>query len=338
MKILNDKKLANYVTMRIGGFAKDIIAVENEDDIIEAYEYAKKANLPTLTLGAGSNIVFRDEGFNGVVILNKIPGLLIDSDLGYVQASGGVIWDDVVRKTIQNNLCGIEALTSIPGTCGAAPVNNIGAYSQELKDSVEYIRAYDTLENRFVDIDNFKCNFGYRNSRFKSKDYGRFIISKISLRLNKTPINYCAPDYPSLLEELEKRQISKPKPTDVQQALNYIRNKKLPNPKVLPNTGSFFKNPIVSTELANKLLAKYPNMPIYPQNNDTTKLAAGWLVEQAGLKGYKQNGIWVYDKQALVLINESANSFKELWLMAEHIIKTVQQEFGVMLDPEPEII
>jgi UDP-N-acetylmuramate dehydrogenase len=338
MNIADDKKLANYVTMRIGGFAKLIVEVSNEFEIVEAVNYAKSKNLKLMCLGGGSNIVFSDNGFDGLVIINKIPGLMIDKLSGVVRLGAGTKWHDVVLQTVESGLVGIEALALIPGTCGATPVNNIGAYGQELKDVFLSLRAFDIQTNQFVEIQNSDCNFSYRNSRFKSNDYGRFIISSITLQLKPKPEIYIAPQYPALTNYLNQLEIYYPSPENVMRSVIAIRSTKLPDPAKLANCGSFFKNPIVDTDKMQKLLASFPSMPHYPTPDGREKLSAGWLIDTAGLKNYRQDGMWVYDKQALVLVNENAHSFKNLASMVEYIQSTIQTVYGISLEPEPEII
>ena len=339
METLSNKNLSNYVTMKLGGPAKEIVIAYNENDIVEAFNFSQKNNIPLITIGNGTNVIFSDHGFDGLVVLNRIKGVQIDAETGLILAASGEKWDDIVQRSIELGFVGIESLTDIPGTVGAAPINNIGAYGQELSETLTKVRAYDTKTKSFVEILNSDCAFAYRNSRFKSVDYGRFIICGVSLQLNKTPKDYPAPTYPTLVEELGRQGVAKPTPLDVRRALFIVRNNRLPNPIDLPNSGSFFKNPIVSNERANELLKSYPTMPSWPVvNTGYVKLSAGWLIENAGLKGYRQGGIWIYDKQALVLVNESAKSFKDLWYMAEHIIKIVDQKYKVVLEPEPEII
>jgi UDP-N-acetylmuramate dehydrogenase len=338
MDILTDKKLANYVTMRLGGPAAVIVAVKSEQDIAKAVSFAKSQHLPIITLGSGSNIIFRDSGFHGLVIINKIPGLSLDQTSGLMQIGSGVIWNDVVQQAVSANLSGVEALALIPGTVGAAPVNNIGAYGQEIKDSLISLKAFDAESDQFVEITNTECDFSYRHSRFKNQEHGRFVICQINLQLCPTQAEYQPPNYPSLLSELKRQNIIHPTVCDVQQVVANIRRNRLPDPDRLASTGSFFKNPIANTATVSRLLKDYPAMPYFPLPDGIAKLAAGWLIEAAGLKNYRQSGIWVYDKQALVLINESARSFNDLWLMAEHIIKTVNEKFGVILETEPEII
>lgn len=338
MDILPNKQLARYVTMRIGGPANTIIAIYSEQDIIKAVEYTKNKNMPLITIGAGSNIIFKDNGFDGIVLVNKIFGLEVDDSSSLVQAGSGVRLDEVVQKAVDANLCGIESLSGIPGTIGAAPVNNIGAFGQEIKNTLESVRAFDTTSNQFVEIPNDQCSFSYRDSRFKTKGHRRFIISQVTLKLKPAAADYQAPNYPSLLTEITKQGITNPTPRDIRRIVIAIRQEKLPDPVRLANSGSFFKNPVVQPDMVNKLLQTYPDMPHYPQTDGTEKLAAGWLIEQAGLKNYQQNGIWVYDKQTLVLINESARNFTDLWLMVEHVVNTVNQKFDIILEPEPEII
>jgi UDP-N-acetylmuramate dehydrogenase len=323
--------------MKIGGPARYIIEICSEQDITDAVGFAEEKELPIITIGAGSNIIFKDDGFSGVVLLNKIPGLSIDAS-GIVKTGAGVNWTEVVSKAVQADLSGIEAMALIPGTAGASPVNNIGAYGQEIKDSLESLVAFDTLAKQFVELSNSDCDFSYRDSRFKTKEHGRFIISQITLKLNTDANNYQPPEYPALKLELERQNITKPTPKDVEKVVTAMRQAKLPNPAWLANTGSFFKNPTVSNETADELVKSYPDIPSYPQPDGTKKLAAAWLIDKAGLKNYRQNGIWVYDRQALVLVNESANSFNDLQKMQDLITNKVKEKFGVFLEVEPEII
>jgi UDP-N-acetylmuramate dehydrogenase len=338
MKFIDDNQLAHYVTMRIGGPANKLAIVESEQDVEEAASYAGNHNLPIITIGWGSNIIFSDDGFNGVVLINKISGLDINNQNGTITAGAGVITDDIVKQTVANNFVGMEALSGIPGTIGAAPVNNIGAFGQEIKDTLVKIRAYDTTNKKFVEVPKSECHFGYRDSVFKSKEHGRYIIVKVELQLRKLDNTYQTPAYPSLQTELTKLSRAKPTLQDVRQTILDLRNKRLPNSKELANTGSFYKNPMVNKARIAELLAKYPAMPHYPQADGSEKLSAAWLIETAGLKNYRQNGFWVYDKQPLVLVNESSTSFKDLAAINDKIISTVKTNFGITLETEPEII
>lgn len=338
MKFLDDTQLAHYDTMRIGGPAAYIAVAETEQDILEAYNFTKAKNIKLQVIGAGSNIIFTDAGFDGLVLINKIPGLLIDQQTNQVRIGAGTLWHDAVVKTVESGLCGIEAMALIPGTCGGAPVNNIGAYGQELKDVLVNLTAFDTASGNFIVLDNSACHFSYRNSLFKSESYGRYIISSLTLQLKSITDAYMPPQYPSLQAELDKNNIIYPTPDQVMQAVINIRSAKLPDPALLANTGSFFKNPFDVSEHVTALLATYPDMPHYPQADGKEKLSAGWLIEQAGLKNHRQNGMWIYDKQALVLVNEQATSYADLEAMQATIIKAVYDKFGIALEPEPEIL
>lgn len=337
MNFLPETKLANYTSMRIGGPAKIIAELNNEQDIIDAVNYARENNLKLLVIGQGSNIIFGDSGFDGLVLVNKIPGLLIDQFSGTVRIGAGTPWHEVVTQTVEAGFIGVEAMAMIPGASGATPVNNVGAYGQEIKDTLVSVRAFDMQTNQFVELQNADCAFGYRTSRFKTTDYGRFIISSITLKLQQKTSNYQAPDYPALQADLIQREIYYPTPEDVMRSIILIRTTKLPDPKRLANAGSFFKNPVITTEKLSELLQSYPTMPHYPMPDGHEKLAAGWLIEQAGLKNQRQNGIWVYERQALVLVNENAQSFADLWAMVTYIQKTIFDIYGVKLEPEPEI-
>lgn len=337
MNFLEDTSLSNYVTMKLGGQARVITTVTNEQDVIEAVAYARANNLPFLVIGEGSNIVFGDNGFDGLVIVNKITGLLIDKQTGLMRIGAGTHWHTVVEQAVENDLTGIEAMALIPGSTGATPINNVGAYGQDISNTLQSVYVYDTKELRFTELSNEQCRFAYRNSIFKDDEYGRYIIVSVTLALQQLTATYQPPNYPSLQQELAKQDIFYPTPGDVMRAVIAVRSTKLPDPAILANTGSFFKNPIVSKEKADALLAKFPDMPTYPQDNGDVKLAAGWLIESAGLRGKKERGIWVYDKQALVLVNESAHSFEDLQHMITVVTQAVEQKFAVTLQPEPEI-
>ncbi len=327
-------QLSQFTTMRIGGPAKYLCTIKSEADLIEAIDFSKLNNLEILVIGKGSNIVFKDSGFDGLVIVNEIGGIEIDTANSTILAGSGEVWDVVVEKSVEKNLIGIESLSLIPGTTGGAPVNNIGAYGQEIKDTILSVRAYDLQQNEFVDLNNSDCEFRYRDSIFKSSQFGRYIIISVKLQLKPYEKDtYIAPTYQSLTDNLPPN----PTPKIVRETVIKVRTQKLPDPNLIANTGSFFKIPIVSNEVASKLLLKYPDMPVYDYKNDK-KISAGWLIENCGLKDFRQNGIWVYNKQALVLVNESSNSFKDLDLMIQKIQSAVNDKFGLMLEIEPEII
>jgi UDP-N-acetylmuramate dehydrogenase len=338
MDFLTDNVLAHYVTMRIGGPAKGIAVAYNEQDVVNVASYARKNNLKLITIGSGSNIIFTDKGFEGIVLVNKISELIVDEENGMVAAGSGVLTDNVVAKTVEAGLAGMEALSGIPGTIGAAPVNNIGAYGQEIKDTLVQVSAFDTVLDKFIDIPKEDCGFGYRDSIFKSIDHGRYIITKILFLLKPATVDYTAPDYPSLTAELTRRKLTKLTPSDIRKVILDLRKNRLPNTDKLPNTGSFFKNPMVSKTAFEKLYQLYPEMPHYPQPNGREKLAAAWLIEKAGLKDYRQDGFWIYDQQPLVIVNEKSTKYSDLQKMIDTVTTTVKEKFNVRLEPEPEII
>jgi UDP-N-acetylmuramate dehydrogenase len=334
MEILRNQPLGPLTTMKLGGNASYLCSIKNKEDVIEAVNFAKSNNLTILTMGSGSNIIFSDYGYNGLIVINELTGFEISPN-GAVESLSGENWDNLVELTVANGLSGLESLSLIPGTVGGGPVNNIGAYGQEIKDVLVSVEAYDTYEQKFVELSNAECKFEYRNSVFKSSEYGRYIIIKVNFQLEPIKNIYTAPSYPSLEGELSK--FTKISPATVRQAVINVRTSKLPDPNVLPNTGSFFKNPFVSTEKAKELIGIYPAMPQYPIN-DKVKIPAGWLIDNAGLKNLKKYGIWIYDKQALVLVNDGAKSYVDLQNMIQYIKDTIQEKYGIALDIEPEII
>ena len=338
MELLYNQPLARHTTMQVGGAAAMMAVVTTDQELIEAVRHAKTTQTPIIVIGGGSNIIFGDAGDEGLVIVNRLQGMRIDSTTGDVTVGAGEQWDDLVQATVRENLAGIEALSYIPGSVGASPVNNIGAYGQEVKDTITHVTALDTATLQFVNISAADCKFEYRGSIFKTSSYGRYIITKVHFQLTPTAtVAYAPPSYGSLQTALQNAGVQEPDVHNVRNTVIAIRKNKLPDPSVIPNTGSFFKNPIVGKSEFERLIALYPTMP-YFDNPKGIKIAAGWLVEQAGLKGYSQDGIRVYEKQALVLVNDGTQSCRSVINMMHHIQQTVQKKFDVLLEPEPEII
>ena len=334
MNISKSQSLAQYSSMRLGGLAHFVCEVFSKEDIAKASNFATENNLPLITVGDGTNVLFKDEGYPGVVVVNKLKGIRLEKQ--QLVASAGENWDSVVELAVKNNLAGIEALSLIPGTVGGGPVNNIGAYGQEIKDTLESVEAYDTLKNEFVRLRNTECNFDYRSSIFKNQAHGRYIISSVKLKLNQPGLDYQIPKYMALADKL--KDISKPNLSDVRKAVIELRKSKLPDPKTTPNTGSFFKNPVVTSKLFEDIKEKYPHVPSYQVDKGLVKIPAGWLIEQAGLKGKEFNGFKIYDKQALVLVNVSATKFLELKATYELIQNKIKNKFNISLQIEPEIL
>lgn len=341
MNIQQNVPLSQHSTMRLGGNAAYLTDITDRDDIKQAVAWAKDRNLPVMMIGGGSNIVWRDEGFSGLILVNKIKGYglkLEDDGNAYVAIGSGENWDQTVGRTVESGLSGIEALSLIPGTAGATPVQNVGAYGQEISQTLVNLEAYDTDQDRFVSIDAADCQFGYRTSRFKAADRGRFLITKLTLHLKKE--NPQPPFYRALESYLNEHNITNPTPQTVRDAVIVIRNSKLPDPAKVANNGSFFANPIISqTEFAN-LQAKFPEIPNWPTADGQVKIPAAWLVEQAGFKNIHdtETGMATWPAQPLVLVNESAKKTADLLKFKQKMIDTIHQKFDIILVQEPELL
>jgi UDP-N-acetylmuramate dehydrogenase len=341
VKIQENISLADYSTMRLGGTARYLTEVKDISDVQQAYSWAASQQLPIIMIGRGSNIVWRDEGFAGLVMVNKIMGRAViaeDDHAATVKIGAGENWDKAVEWTVDKKLSGIEYLSLVPGTAGAAPVQNVGAYGGELSYTLLELEAFDSRFNAFVKLQNHECNFSYRSSRFKTTDRGRFFITSITLNLRKT--NPTPPFYDSLQAYLDEHGIDKFTPKKIREAVIDIRRGKLPDPEKVANNGSFFTNPIVDTAKFTQLQAAYPDIKGWQIKDGHMKIAAGWLVEQAGFKGVHddQTGMATWPKQALVLVNEHARSTADLMAFRQKIIDKVQQMFGIALAQEPELL
>lgn len=338
MQIQTDVSLKDYSTMRIGGKAHALTTVKSRGELTQAIAWAEERSLPILILGGGSNVIFSD-GYDGLVIINRIPGfeVLEDSPAGTtIRIGSGENWDEVVKKTVDMNLHGIEALSAIPGTAGATPVQNVGAYGAQISDTFVELEAYDTTTHQFATLTKADCNFSYRNSVFKSPLDRHYIITSITLRLTKDQPE--PPFYASLETYLAEHHIAEYTVQTIRDAVVAIRAIKLPDPSVVANTGSFFKNPIISTEQAAEIIAKHPALTHWPMPDGRVKLAAGWLVEHAGLKGYANHGMKTYEHHALVLVNDHAKTYDDVAAFREEIVTRVKDAFGVTLEQEPELL
>jgi len=336
MDIHTNIPLKNFTTMRLGGNARFITEVRTPNEVADICQKANNESLPFFILGGGSNVIARDEGFNGIVILMKIPGFEIiadDINSTTIKIGGGENWDQVVERVVNMNLSGIEAMSAIPGTAGAAPVQNVGAYGQEIADTLQSLEAYDTKTNQFVTIQSADCNFSYRNSIFRSKSMGRYVITSITIKLSKNQPQ--PPFYEALQRYLDEHNIKIYTAKIIRDAIIEVRKNKLPDPRILPNTGSFFKNSIVEEWQLNDLRLIDPNIPTYEMGNGRYKIPTGWLIEKTGLKGSLNHGMRIYDKNALVLVNESANSYKDLAKARDDIALAVQEKFNIQIQQEP---
>lgn len=336
MEIHTNIPLKNYTTMRLGGPARFMTEIHDAANVAEVCKNAHSQQIPVFVLGGGSNVIARDEGYNGLIIRNRIPGFEVigdDASTTTIKVGGGEDWDEVVRRTVEMKLTGIEALSAIPGTAGAAPVQNIGAYGQEIAETLLSLEAYDINMDRLVTLENADCNFSYRNSIFRSTAVGRYIITSITLRLYKAAPQ--PPFYKAVEEYFEANGITLFTPQVIRDAVIAIRSEKLPDPKERPNAGSFFKNAIIEDWQLADLQNNYPDVPIYELPDGRYKIPTGWLIEHAGLKGELLHGIRVHDKNALVLINEAASGYEDLAAARQQIVGAVRDTFRITIEQEP---
>jgi len=341
MKIRENVSLRNYSTMRLGGAARYLADVKNHQDLQQAVNWAADNQLPIIMIGRGSNIIWRDEGFSGLVLVNKFKGrevLAEDNHSATLKIAAGENWDETVKWTVDKKLSGIEYMSLIPGTVGAAPVQNVGAYGGELAYTLLELEAFDAQFKTFVKLQNHECGFSYRSSRFKTTDRGRFFITSITLNLRKAPP--APPFYNSLQRYLDENGISKYSSKTIREAVIEIRRAKLPDPEKVSNNGSFFTNPIVEAAKFEELKRTYPEIKGWAVADGRVKIAAAWLVEQAGFKGVRdpETGMATWPKQALVLVNENARGASDLLAFRQKILDKVQQMFGIALEQEPEIL
>lgn len=336
MNVHTNIPLKNHTTMRLGGPARFFAEAHTAAEVQELYRNAASKQIPVFILGGGSNVVAHDEGYAGLILRIKIPGFETIADDLYsttIKVGGGELWDSVVQRTVDMRLTGIEALSAIPGTAGAAPVQNIGAYGQEIAETLVSLEAYDTATDTFVTLQNADCNFAYRYSIFRGDQTGRYVITNITLRLSKSlPV---PPFYDSLQAYFDEHAISIFTQQTVRDAVMAIRAEKLPNPAEKPSAGSFFKNAMVESWQLTDLQKTYPDIKAYDMGNGTFKLSTGWLIEKTGLKGQLLHGMRVHEKNALVLVNESAASYADLAAARDEIIGKVRDTFRVQIEQEP---
>lgn len=299
----------------------------------------KTTNNPTLILGGGSNLLFTKNP-EGWIWKNEIKGIEIleeTDDHVIIRSGAGENWHSFVLHCLRNNWGGLENLSLIPGKVGASPMQNIGAYGVEIKDVFHSLQAIRLSDGELIEFNQVDCAFGYRESVFKRKLKDQFVIVSVTYKLSRKN-HLIKTGYGDIQKELEKSSIEHPTIQDVSNAVIAIRSSKLPDPNELGNAGSFFKNPVVSTSVADNLLEKYPELVHYPAGDSAVKLAAGWLIEKAGWKGFRRNDAGVHARQALVLVNYGEATGKEIWQLSEDILQDVQAKFGVALEREVNII
>lgn len=330
-----NQSLAKLNTFGIDQKASRLIWAHSADEISN---YVKHHGPPALVLGGGSNMLLTKD-VEGDVLKVDIHGRRIvfeDDDKVHIRFGAGENWHEVVLWTLIQGLGGIENLSLIPGNCGTAPVQNIGAYGVELKDVFVNCEGVKVEDGSFFKIDKEAAQFGYRNSVFKNELKGKAIITRVTLELTKRN-HRIRTDYGAISSELEKLGINEPTPVQISNAVVAIRQSKLPDPKEIGNSGSFFKNPVVSEEKAAELAKRFPNMPSYPAQGGT-KLAAGWIIDQCGWKGYRKDDAGVHKNQALVLVNYGQAKGEEIFSLAKAIMDDVYNRFGIHLEPEVNLI
>lgn len=344
MRILENLSLKPYNTFGIDVAARWFVEIAFLEDLQQLMGEEIYRKQQKLVLGGGSNILFT-KNFDGLVIKNNIGGIEVvkkENRHVWVKASAGVVWHELVLWTIAHNFAGIENLSLIPGLVGAAPMQNIGAYGVEIKDVFEELEAVNMYTGEAVTFKLSDCEFGYRESVFKHKHKGEYLISSVTFRLtdlnDPKALYRLKMDYGDVKQTLADMQVNDPSIKDVSDAVIKIRSSKLPDPKVLGNAGSFFKNPVISKEQFESLVAVNPLIPSYPQKDGTIKLAAGWLIEQCGWKGKQVGHTGSHAKQALVLVNYGGATGHEVYQLALDIRKSVKEKFGIDIQPEVNLV
>ncbi|MCI0921078.1 UDP-N-acetylmuramate dehydrogenase [Sphingobacterium rhinopitheci] len=336
MEVQHNISLKNHNTFGVEAIANTFIEVHNEKDLVDIFKQGIFKE-PFFILGGGSNILFTKD-FEGTIIKINNKGIqhFIEGNNIYITAAAGEIWNDLVWYCIDHNFPGLENMALIPGTVGASPVQNIGAYGVELMDIFHTCRAFDSYTGEIRTFTNKDCAFTYRDSIFKSKYKGRYIIMSVTYNLKiHTPLNT---SYGSIENELVKRSISKPTIKDIAEVVSHIRVEKLPDPTTIGNAGSFFKNPIIDVNKLNNLLKIYPDIAYYTLDNGLYKLAAGWLIETCGWKGKQVGNVIIWKNQALVITNSGKATGIEIYDVSSLIIKDVQLKFDIELEREVNIL
>lgn len=338
IEVKKQQSLRSFTSMQINVKASYFIEIRSEKQLQQLL-IEQGYQSPLYILGGGSNVVFLDD-FDGTILYINIVGInkIRETDnFVWIRANAGENWHQFVLYTLENNYGGLENLSLIPGKVGASPMQNIGAYGVEIKDVFEELEAIEIATGKRRVFTNDECKFGYRESIFKTEFKGKFIITSVTFRLSKKH-HKLHTSYGAIQDELTSMGIDHPSIQDVSKAVIAIRESKLPDPKEIPNTGSFFKNPSISSEQFLLLKNTYPQIPGYSQPTDKTKVPAGWLIEQAGWKGYRDTKVGVHHRQALVLINHNDGSGQEIYDLSEKIVKDVNQKFGIKLEREVNII
>jgi UDP-N-acetylmuramate dehydrogenase len=337
LNILDNVSLKNYNTFGVEVKTRYFAEINQEDDLISLFKDKKWQQCDRLILGGGSNILFTGN-FDGLIVHMNIKGIRheITQENVLVEAGGGEVWNDLVNYCVSHDFGGIENLSLIPGSVGASPVQNIGAYGVELKDVFHSCRAFEVSSGTFKTFNKEECEFAYRESVFKGRLKNQYIITSVKFSLSlQADVNT---SYGAILDELQKRNIREPNINAVSEVVSHIRVSKLPDPSTIGNAGSFFKNPIVQPAKVDQLRESFQDLVSYPLADGNFKLAAGWLIEQCGWKGKVIGNAGTWKNQALVLVNHGGASGAELYNLSSQIIDSVYEKFGILLEREVNII
>ncbi len=337
MTIKENVSLKELNTFGVPAKARYFADINSEQDLSELFADEKHRQVPKLILGGGSNMLFTQD-FDGLVIHMNIQGIRnrVDGDEVYVTAGGGEVWNELVNYAVDNEFAGMENMSLIPGSVGASPVQNIGAYGVELMDIFHSCRAFEISGGTIRTFTKEECKFSYRDSVFKSAYKGHYIITEVTFKLSKS----FSPNisYGAIQQELEKRNILNPKIKDISSVVSHIRVSKLPDPKTIGNAGSFFKNPVIPVGKFVQLQSNFPDIVYYPASEGFIKLAAGWLIEQCGWKGKVSGNTGTWKNQALVIVNIGEATGTEIYNFSELIILSVKNRFDITLEREVNII
>jgi len=334
--LIENASLLQRNTLRVDARAKLLAEIRDASKLPELLDFPALRASRLLVLGEGSNILLTGD-VDGTVLAMETRGVHVEQegDLTRIAVAAGERWDDFVRWTLGQGFAGLENLILIPGTVGAAPIQNIGAYGTEVAEFIESVEAWDRIERRVVTLDRAACAFGYRDSLFKHEP-DRFIVTAVRFALPRQ--HALRLDYSGIREELDRMGVSNPAPFHVAEAVVHLRTRKLPDPAVIGNAGSFFKNPVVDAALGETLKRTYPELVAWPGKDGHWKLSAAWLIETAGFKGMREGDAGISNRHALVLVNHGKASGQALWAFAQRVIDGVHARFGVRLEPEPMVI
>ncbi|SHK80128.1 UDP-N-acetylmuramate dehydrogenase [Chitinophaga jiangningensis] len=338
MLISENVLLKPYNTFGITATARYFSTFANQQELESLLADARVTGQPRMILGGGSNILLT-KNYDGAMLKNEIKGITVvaeDNDYVYVKAGAGENWHGFVQYCIGQNLAGLENLSLIPGNVGASPMQNIGAYGVEIKDCFHELEAFHLHEKTIVKFNNSDCKFGYRESVFKHEYKNQFAIISVTYKLSKQP--HFNTSYGAIEAELEHMGVKELSIRAISDAVINIRSSKLPNPAEIGNAGSFFKNPSIDGAAYRRLKETFPNVVAYPLPDDHFKLAAGWLIEQCGWKGYRQGDAGVHAKQSLVLVNYGGATGSEIYHLSQQVVDSVHEKFGVTLEREVNII